>query len=318
MAGSTRASGGRPCAPTASTSATSSSPTRRIRIPGPAASPRRRTPTVLGDYKLNKNVRYSAGIDQKILAARLRQRPVTTTTIRTSCRAGRIPTRSIGGVRPDPAFGNIISTVTDAEIIRHELFVNFNVSLMTPSPAANNATFNWRRLAAERQLLVHPREAERDGSVRRAGQRHAGHGMGPRAGRQPLPRNVGADEHAVQEPVGQPVGERVGRLRLHETTGFDDNQDGLLNDRPAGVGIWTLRGTPVWTLNTRLTYNLPIASAPAARRAAPAQRYRASLLRQRQQPDQSRQPDRLQRRDDVAVLHDARPRCRIRARWTSG
>jgi hypothetical protein len=62
-----------------------------------------------------------------------------------------------------------------------------------------------------------------------------------------------------------------------ETTGFDENHDGLLNDRPAGVGIWTLRTTPVWTLSTRFTYNLPIASN-AGQGAAPApQRYRASL-----------------------------------------
>ena len=70
-----------------------------------------------------------------------------------------------------------------------------------------------------------------------------------------------------------------------ETTGFDENHDGLLNDRPAGVGIWSLRTPPIWTLTTRFTYNLPLpASAARAGAQAPptggpaAQRYRASVF----------------------------------------
>jgi len=63
----------------------------------------------------------------------------------------------------------------------------------------------------------------------------------------------------------------------NETTGFDNNGDGLLNDRPAGVGIWTLRTPAVWTLSTRLTYNLPIPTAAGPSGGAAAQRYRASV-----------------------------------------
>ena len=63
-----------------------------------------------------------------------------------------------------------------------------------------------------------------------------------------------------------------------ETTGFDDNQDGLLNDRPDGAGIWMLRTTPVWSVNTRFSYNLPIgASTAQAGPGAGPQRYRASV-----------------------------------------
>src|SRR5215218_5634431 len=58
-------------------------------------------------------------------------------------------------------------------------------------------------------------------------------------------------------------------------TGFDDNGDGLLNDRPAGVGIWSLRSSPLWTVSGRATYNIPIGAA--APQAGPA-RYRASLF----------------------------------------
>jgi hypothetical protein len=66
----------------------------------------------------------------------------------------------------------------------------------------------------------------------------------------------------------------------NETTGFDNNGDGLLNDRPAGVGVWALRTPPVWTLNSRFTYNIPLTSAAVQGVGGPAAqppRYRASV-----------------------------------------
>ena len=65
----------------------------------------------------------------------------------------------------------------------------------------------------------------------------------------------------------------------NQVTGFDDNGDGLINDRPAGVGIWMLRTTPVWTLSTRVQYTLPIGATPAVQGLGPAaaQRYRMGV-----------------------------------------
>jgi hypothetical protein len=61
-----------------------------------------------------------------------------------------------------------------------------------------------------------------------------------------------------------------------ETTGRDDNGDGLLNDRPPGAGIWSLRTTPQWTMGGRCTYNVPFGTPPTGG-GAPA-RYRLSLF----------------------------------------
>ena len=84
-----------------------------------------------------------------------------------------------------------------------------------------------------------------------------------------------ADQHAAEEPLGQRVDQRIGRESLHRPTGLDDNQDGLLNDRPAGVGIWTLRPTPERAGSNRRAYTLiPIAGRPAG----PPQRYRVKLF----------------------------------------
>jgi hypothetical protein len=53
-----------------------------------------------------------------------------------------------------------------------------------------------------------------------------------------------------------------------------------MNDRPAGVGIWSLRTTPVWTVSGRVSYNVPIGgtSAQGQGGAAAAQRYRLSFF----------------------------------------
>ena len=48
----------------------------------------------------------------------------------------------------------------------------------------------------------------------------------------------------------------------NETTGLDNNGDGIVNDRPAGVGTWTLRTAAQSTINARFTYMVPLDKSP--------------------------------------------------------
>ncbi|HEX9367032.1 MAG TPA: TonB-dependent receptor, partial [Vicinamibacterales bacterium] len=89
----------------------------------------------LGDYKLNKNLRYSAGIDQRF-SPRASVNVLFNYYHQDQLPRGTNLNPPVDGVRPNPAFGNIIATVTDAEIIRHELYINFNLSLVMPSAAS--------------------------------------------------------------------------------------------------------------------------------------------------------------------------------------
>ena len=61
------------------------------------------------------------------------------------------------------------------------------------------------------------------------------------------------------------------------TTGFDDNKDGFLNDRPDGVGLRTLRGDGQQTTNLRVAYTFNIGQT-AAGEPAQASRYRVQLF----------------------------------------
>jgi hypothetical protein len=96
-----------------------------------------------------------------------------------------------------------------------------------------------------------------------------------------------------------------------ETTGRDDNHDGLLNDRRPGVGLNSLRTTSFSTLNLRVAYKLGRRTRSHAGRRAGGRRRAAvpgQYLRQREQRHESRQLHRLQRRADVLELHEAHGR----------
>jgi hypothetical protein len=232
----------------------------------------------LGNYKLNKNVRYSAGIDQRF-SPRASVNVLYNYYHQDQLPRGMNLNPLTDGERPDPAFANIISTVTDAELIRHELFVNFNFSLASPGAAASGKAFNWRRLALNGgySFINARRNALGPFDVPASGRLDTEWGNGPADN--PYRVNVALTSTQVKNlSTSLSVNASDGFPYMH-LTGFDDNHDGLLNDRPAGVGIWSLRTTPVWTISGRVTYNVPLGGAtPAQTSGGPAPRYKLSVF----------------------------------------
>jgi len=226
----------------------------------------------LGEYKLNKNYRYSVGIDQRFSPR------ASVNVLYTYYNQGQLPRGTnlnpvVDGVRADPNFANIIQTVTDAELRRHEAYVNFNLSLATPAQANSPKTFNWRRLALNGgySYLRARRNAIGPFDVPASGRLDTEWGRGPADN--PYRINAALSSTQVRNVTMVASVNASDGYPYMWTTGFDDNGDGLLNDRPPGVGIWSLRTSPVWTLSGRVAYNVPLGAAPPSQ-----QRYRLSLF----------------------------------------
>jgi hypothetical protein len=205
------------------------------------------------DFKLGRNLRYSAGMDQ-VISPRVRANVLYNYIHLQQQPRGKNLNAPVNGVRPDPSFANVIESVTDAEIRRHELFVNAIISLAAPSPALNQARFNWRRvnINAGFTLLRARNNAAGPFEVSPSGDLENDWGPGP----QDSPYRMQILMTSTQlrnTTVNLTYSANSGQV-YNWTTGFDDNRDGLLNDRPAGVGLRSLRGAAQQTLNARVQY----------------------------------------------------------------
>jgi hypothetical protein len=230
----------------------------------------------VGEFKLNKNLRYSVGIDQRF-SPRAGVNVLYNYYHQDQLPRGMNLNPLVNGVRPEPAFANVISTVTDAEIIRHEAFLNFNLNLLAPSAANNRARFNWRRLGMTGgySYISARRNALGPFDVPASGTLDTEWGRGPADN--PYRINVTLTSTQLRNLSAALSLNASDGFPYNLMTGFDDNGDGLLNDRPEGVGVWALRTTPVRTFSSRFTYNVPLGGSPGGGGGAP-QRYRLSVF----------------------------------------
>ena len=219
---------------------------------------------LIGDgFKLGRNLRYSAGMDQ-VLSPRLRMNVLYNYIHLQQQPRGHNLNAPVNGVRPDPAFANVIESITDTQIRRHEVYVNAIVNFVTPSPAANQAFFNWRRLTMNagyswlraRNNGAGPFEVSPSGDPE--------NDWGPGPADSPYRVQILLTSNQVRNLTTNVTYTTTAGAPYNWTTGYDDNLDGLLNDRPAGVGLRSLRGARQQTLNARVQYNLALANTPGA------------------------------------------------------
>ena len=232
----------------------------------------------MGNYTLERDIRYSGGIDQRF-SPRFGVNVLYNYYHGTHLQRGTNLNAPIDGVRPDPSFANIISLVSDGEIIRNEFYLNFNWSWFTPSPTANRPLFNWRRVALNggyafvraRRDVMGPFDVPPSGTLATEW------GNGPADN--PYRVNLNVTSTQLKNLAANVTLLGTDGSPYNWTTGFDDNHDGLLNDRPAGVGIWSLRGAPQWTLNSRITYTVPLGASRTAAAGGPEEpaRYRVGV-----------------------------------------
>ena len=216
------------------------------------------------DYRLARNYRYSAGIDQ-VISPRVRVNVLYNYIHLQQQPRGRNLNSPVNGVRPDPRFANVIEVITDTEIRRHEVFINSNISLAAPSPALQQKRFNWRRLSMNAGFMHLRARNNSNGffAVPPTGNIDDDWGPGPAD----TPYRVQVMMTSTQfRNLTANVGFFASAGGVYSlTTGTDDNGDGLINDRPKGVGLRSLRGEGQGALNMRVQYAIPFGRGVIAR-----------------------------------------------------
>jgi hypothetical protein len=219
---------------------------------------------LLGDgLRLPRNTRMSAGIDQR-LASRLQSTLTYSYMQGATLLRGLNLNAPIGGLRPQPLFGNVIAVASDGSSHQHQVQVNLTANPGALLPAFNAPRINVKRVTLFFNYTFAELENNTDGpfSVPATGDLATEWGRG--AGNVRHRFNIQLNNQIIRSLLvafnlsansGTPYTIR---------TGQDDNGDLIFNDRPAGVGRNTERAAWQWTINPSVQYSWGFGRRPNA------------------------------------------------------
>jgi len=220
---------------------------------------------ILGDaYRLPQVRRVSAGIDQGMLKV---VRVAATYSYQRTARLARGSNlnQPINGVRPNSSFANIVEVVSDAAARQHQLQVDANINPGALLPAFNGPLVSWKRTTVFLNYTLAKVDSNTDGPFSIPATGNLADEWGPAASASGGPFFV----FNGMPFFGTPPGATDIRNRLNVNfnnqiirnvmislgvntstappytllTGSDNNNDGVFNDRPAGVGRNRLRAS---------------------------------------------------------------------------
>ena len=205
------------------------------------------------DYSAPRTTRFSGGVDQGLLKV-IRVAATYSYQRGSSLSRGFNLNIPVDGIRPDPAFGNIIDVVSDAASRQHQLQVDANVNPGALLPAFNGPRISWKRttLFVNYGLATLRNNSDGPFSIPATGDLTSEWGPASTDVRHRL--NAAFNNQVIRNVlVSLNVNANTGpAYRL--LTGRDDNGDGVFNDRPAGVGRNTIRASGLTTVNVFTAY----------------------------------------------------------------
>ncbi len=218
------------------------------------------------DVQMVRTLRLSAGVDQT-LSPKVRLSVTYSNTRQADLVRGVNLNASLNGVRPNPAFANVIQVVSDAEAHTQQIATTLNVNLTPPGRAASQPRWNWRRTTARFSYWLLKAQNNTDGafSVPASGTLATEWAPSP-----------GDRRHRVQASVNSQVLKNLNAnltlagnsgLPYTITTGADDNGDSSFNDRPVGIGRNTLRTPWQLTWASNLSYSIGFGAPATVSRA---------------------------------------------------
>ena len=233
--------------------------------PGPGGTVSTANRYLLGpDVQMGRVLRVSAGIDQT-LSPKVRVNASFQSVRFADQMRGRNLNIPINGVRPDPGFANVIETVSDGALHSDQLSATLNLNFAAGARNAGAASWNPRRTTLRIAYWIARSRNNFDGPfvVPPSGTLDAE--WGPAPGDRRHRYQIVLNSQAVKNlNASFTLGGNTG-TPYNITTGFDDNNDSIFNDRPAGVGRNSVRTTDQVTITGNLTYSIGLGARPDAR-----------------------------------------------------
>jgi hypothetical protein len=206
-----------------------------------------------GDLTLPRTNRVSVGVDQRV--GRLVQSTTTYAYQRgTSLYRGLNLNGPVNGVRPEPAFGNVVEVVPDGESRLHQVQFSLNVNPGALLPAFNAPLIKWSRTTLFVNYTWSQLQNNTDGPFSTPATGNLADEWG--RGAQDIPQrfSVTLNSQVVRNLLTQINVNGNSGSPYTIRTGLDGNGDLIYNDRPLGVARNTERAPTQWTLNPAAAY----------------------------------------------------------------
>jgi hypothetical protein len=205
------------------------------------------------DLQMARYARVSAGVDQTI-SPKLRVSANYAHTSGRNLQRGLNQNPVVNGVRPDPAFANVIEVVDDAGSSENRLTTQAQVTIVPPSPNPPKQLWNPGRFNFGVTYVLGRLENDSTGPFNPPPTGSLAAEWGP--------ANNDIRNRFSAFMTSQQIRNLTVNMNFNVssgtpytiTTGLDDNGDLIFNDRPAGVGRNTLRAEGVLSLNANFVY----------------------------------------------------------------
>ena len=215
---------------------------------------------VLGELKMERIYRYSAAVDRTI-TPKMRTSLTFSIGRYTNQLRGVNVNAPVNGVRPDPAFANVIEVVSDAAMHTIDIVPDFSVNFAGGIRNANTAKWNPRRTVVRFNYRYRRAENNTDGafSVSPTGALDDQWSFASSDTRHRMRGSFSTQ--ALQNLNAQFSWDANSGAPYTITTGTDDNGDSIFNDRPVLTPRNSARLPWRSTFSANLSYTIPIGAA---------------------------------------------------------
>ncbi len=197
------------------------------------------------DLIMGRNSRVSAGIQQTV-TSRFSVGATFSDIRGDGILRGRNLNAPVNGVRPDPAFSNVIETTSDAKLRTRSVSTNASLSFFAPTPN-NTKFFDWKRnLGLFAHYTWSRARNNSDGTFSTPATGTLDAEWGPSNGDVRHRGNLSVNTGMIRNFSASISFNLSSAPPITIRTGLDDNRDLIFNDRPAGIGRNTERTTGQW------------------------------------------------------------------------